>query len=556
MIYTPQAIYPIANNAPMTFKRTSLSVIVAAALMAMSSGMTYLLCTERNNNEIADLKQQITKLQAAEREAVVTKRISEQMGDIAMEQKLVSDRQRERAEEQSRVADIERGKAELERGLAVKAQHKAIVAARQADSMRVVADGQREKANRHMEEALVARAHADTSFYCSLGRSLAQTSIAQSGTQNRALAPLLAYSSYYFTKMYQGNLYQQDIFTALLNNANSAQQLVTHLTGSIRDMVRNDNSLIVVSDYGELALITPCDTYCDKLYDSTTRLLINDNTYNFRQVCVIDNTAYALDCNGTLVIAPLSGTVTYTPVTLPKPSVKQDHWAHLFVTDEGNLLAANQHQLCLLDNTGTMILGTRLFDNGITCIGKHGSSFYVFDNKHNVSTINGENLEIQDTKPFDVNELTANVTAYHYVQSKKLHILGLDNGTIYTFTDNMQRKNIRTAHTSPITQIQDYGWCVVTTAYDHTLRLWNLENFNAGGAIVPSKVEYRTWPLAIASNADKNTLYVGLASGNVKTLSISVDKNAQETRNNITREFTPAEWEYFIGSNVPYRTFK
>ena len=539
----------------MTFKRTSLSVLVAAALMAMSSGITYLLCTERNNYEIADLKQQITKLQAAEREAVVTKRISEQMGDIAMEQKLVSDRQRERAEEQSRVADIERGKAELERGLAVKAQHKAVVAARQADSMRVVADGQREKANRHMEEALVARAHADTSFYCSLGRSLAQTSIAQTGTQNRALAPLLAYSSYYFTKMYRGNLYQQDIFTALLNNANSAQQLVTHLTGSVRDIVRNGKSLVAVSDYGELALITPRKDN-SRLYDSATRLLINDNTYNFRQVCILDNTAYALDCNGTLVIAPLSGIGTYTPVTLPKPNTRQDRWTHLFVTDEGNLLAATQHQLCLLDHTGTMILGTRPFDNDITCIGKHEHSFYVFDNKHNVSTISGDNLEMLGTRTFSSSELTGNVTAYHYIEGKRLHIIGLDNGTIYTYTDDMQHMNIRTAHTSPITQIQDFGWCIVTTAYDHTLRLWNLDNFNDGGAIVPSKVEYRTWPLAIASNADKNTLYIGLASGNIKTLSISVDKNAQETRNSITREFTPAEWEYFMGSNVPYRSFK
>ncbi len=540
----------------MMFKRTSHSILATAALMAVSSCITYWLCTERDGREIADLKRQIIKLQAAEREAIVTKRISEQMGDIAMEQKLVSDRQRQRAEEQSRVAEIERGKAELERGLAVMAQHKAVVAAMQADSMRMVADGQREIANRHMEEALVARAHADTSFYCSLGRSLAQTSIAQTGTQNRALAPLLAYSSYYFTKMYQGALYQQDIFTALLKNSNSAQQFVTHLTGSIRDMVRYDNSLVAVSDYGELALITPRLANGDNLHDVTTRLLINDKSYNFRQVCVIDNTAYALDCNGTLVVAPLSGKGTYTPVILPKPNMKQDRWAHLFVTDEGKLLAASQHQVCLLDHAGTTILSTHLFDNDITCIGKHGGLFYVFDHQHNVSTLNGHNLEILATTAVNTNELTSDVTAYHYVESEKLHILGLANGTIYTCSEDLRHKNIRTAHTSPITQIQDYGWCIVTTAYDHTLRVWNLENFSDGGSIVPSKVEYKTWPLAIASSTDNNTLYVGLSSGNVRTLSISVDKNAQETRNNITREFTRAEWEYFIGSNVPYTLFR
>ncbi len=540
----------------MTLKSTSLSILVTASLMAISSGITYLLCTERDSREIADLRQQISQLQTAEREAVVTKRISEQMGDIAMEQKLVSDRQRKRAEEQSRVADIERGKAELERGLAVKAQHRAIVAARQADSMRLVADGQREIANRHMEEALAARAHADTSFYCSLGRSLAQTSIVQSGTQNSALAPLLAYSSYYFTKMYQGNLYQQDIFTALLNNANSSQQFVTRLTGSVRGIERYGRSFVAVSDYGELALITPHGNKGDKPNDYSVKLLISDNTYNFRQVCTLDDTAYALDCNGTLVVAPLSGRGTYTPVALPKASQKQDRWTHLFATDGGNLLVANQHQVCLLDPTGTTILHIRPFVDDITCIGKHGDSFYVFDNRRQVCVLDADNLETRQSVPFGTGELTGDVTAYHYVQSEKLHILGLDNGALYTYGDDMHRKNIRTAHTSPVTQIQDYGWCVVTTAYDHTLRLWNLDNFNGGGAVVPSKVEYRTWPLAIASSTDNNTLYVGLASGNVKTLSISVDKNAQETRNSITREFTPSEWEYFIGSNVPYRLFR
>ncbi len=540
----------------MTFKRTSLSILLTAALMAMSSGITYLLCTERDNHEMENLKEQVIKLQAAEREAIVTKRISEQMGDIAMEQKLVSDRQRERAEEQSRVADMERGKAELERGLAIKAQYRAIVAAKQADSMRIVADGQREKANLHMQEALVARAHADTSFYCSLGRSLAQTAIAQTGTQNRALAPLLAYSSYYFTKTYQGNLYQQDIFTALLNNANTAQQLVTKLKGGVRGIVRDGNSLAAVSDYGELVLITPNDTTDGKLASFTTRLLISDNSYNFRQVCIAGNMAYALDCDGTLVTAPLSGLGTYTPVLLPKPNFKQAHWTHLFVTDGGNILAANQHQIFLLDPTGTMILAKRSFDNDITCIGKHGNSFCVFDNKHQACMLSNDNLEVLKTKLFRTEDLTANVTAYHYVPSEKLHILGLDNGTVYTFSDDMQHKNIRTAHTSAITQIEDYGWCVVTTSYDHTLRLWNLESFKEGGAIVPSKVEYRTWPLAISASTDRNTLYVGLSSGNIRTLSISVDKNAQETRNNITREFTPTEWEYFMGSNVPYRTFK
>ena len=540
----------------MTLKRTSFSALATAALMAASSAITYLLCTERANREIADLEEQVTKLQEAEREAIVTKRISEQMGDIAMEQRLVSDRQRERAEEQSRMADIERGKAELERGLAVKAQYEAVTAARQADSMRILADNQREKANRHMEEALMARAQADTSFYRSLGRSLAQTSITQYGTQNRALSPLLAYSSYHFTKMYQGDIYQQDIFTALLNNANTAQRLVTHLKGGVRDIVRHNKFIVVISDYGELILITPVYDTSGKVHSYKQQVLINDNTYNFRKLYVRGNMAFALDCNGTLVKAPLAGKKMYTPVFLPASNMAKDTWTHLFVTANGNILAAGKRQMCLLDPTATKVISSRVFDDDITCIGKHGNSFYVFSSKQTFNVLSDSDLSTQKTIPFDDIDLRGNVTAYHYVPREKLQIIGLSNGTIYTFSENNKHVNIRTAHTSPITQIQNYGWCIVTASYDHTVRLWNIKDFKDNGIIVPSKVEYRSWPLAVASNADESILYVGLSSGNVKTLTISVDKNAQETRNNITREFTHDEWEYFMGGNMPYRTFK
>lgn len=541
----------------MTLKRTSFSTLATAALMATSSAITYLLCTEKANREIDDLKEQVEKLQAAEREALVTKRISEQMGDIAMEQKLVSDRQRERAEEQSRKADIERGKAELERGFAIKAQGEAVQAAKQADSMRNIAYIQRAKANQHMEEALKARAQADTSFYHSLGRSLAQTAITQTGTQNRELAPLLAYSSYYFTKKYDGNLYQQDIFTALLSNATTAQQPVTHLRGGVRGIVRHHGSFVAISDYGELVAITPHTAPDGQLADFTQRLLIDNKEYDFRQLCIVNNTAYVLDCNGTLIKAPLSGDgSTYTPIFLPKSNLKKDEWKYLIVTAGGNILAAGRHQLCLLDNTGTKIISTKIIDSDITAIGKQGNNVIVFDDTQTATTLEAKDLNVVYTFHYPDNKMHGIVTAYHFITRENMHILGMDNGTLYTYSETSRHRLWYTAHTSPITQIKDYGWCIVTASYDHTVRLWDFNSLKAGNAIVPSKVTYNTWPLAIAADTDRSTLYVGLSSGNIKTLSYSVDQNANETLRNIKREFTPGEWKYYMGQNVPYRTFR
>ena len=162
------------------------------------------------------LNNRINEMKAAEHNAIITKRISEQMEDIAYEQKALSDKQRMRAEEQSRIADIERGKAELERGLAVKAEQQARASAQEAETMRLIAEQQSVLATQHMEEALQARSHADTLFYQSLARSLAQTSITQYKSGDKSLAALLAYSAWYYTDKFKGNVYHQDIYTSLL----------------------------------------------------------------------------------------------------------------------------------------------------------------------------------------------------------------------------------------------------------------------------------------------------------------------------------------------------
>ena len=110
------------------------------AIAVIAGLVVYVLVSSGYKRHIESLENRIDEMEAAERNALITKRISEQMEDIAYEQKALSDKQRERAEEQSRRADIERGKAELERGLAVKAEQQARASAKQAEHMRKIAE--------------------------------------------------------------------------------------------------------------------------------------------------------------------------------------------------------------------------------------------------------------------------------------------------------------------------------------------------------------------------------------------------------------------------------
>ena len=183
-----------------------------SAIAIIAGLIVYVFVSSGYQTQIEELNNRINEMKAAEHNAIITKRISEQMEDIAYEQKALSDKQRMRAEEQSRIADIERGKAELERGLAVKAEQQARASAQEAETMRLIAEQQSVLATQHMEEALQARSHADTLFYQSLARSLAQTSITQYKSGDKSLAALLAYSAWYYTDKFKGNVYHQDIY--------------------------------------------------------------------------------------------------------------------------------------------------------------------------------------------------------------------------------------------------------------------------------------------------------------------------------------------------------
>jgi hypothetical protein len=55
---------------------------------------------------------------------------------------------------------------------------------------------------------------------------------------------------------------------------------------------------------------------------------------------------------------------------------------------------------------------------------------------------------------------------------------------------------------------------------------------------------------------DNWTLITGLADGDIESLHISVENNKDNVHDHIERNFTPQEWEYYIGEGVKYRRFK
>ena len=125
----------------------SLSALVVLAAVAVAA---YYMGRRQSRSELAVLQEEMDRLMAAEKDAAIVKRVSQQMEDIAYQQKAISDQQRDRAEEQSILATQSAERAEMERLAARDAEQKANTAAEVAQKERANAERQQEIASELM----------------------------------------------------------------------------------------------------------------------------------------------------------------------------------------------------------------------------------------------------------------------------------------------------------------------------------------------------------------------------------------------------------------------
>ena len=151
---------------------------------------------------------QLREANEAQKSAIITRRVSSQLEEIAYQQKDISDAQKQEAENQKLIAEQMRDHAELEREKAIVAQQAALEAYEQMDAQKRIAEQRR-------AEAEVAQMRADSLARLALARSLAVQATKQYEVGNKPLAALLSYSAWKFTAENQGDLYLPALYKAL-----------------------------------------------------------------------------------------------------------------------------------------------------------------------------------------------------------------------------------------------------------------------------------------------------------------------------------------------------
>lgn len=514
-------------------------------IAAVSGAATYFVCDSIYNSKIESLQEEITMLQKTAEEAKVTQRISEQMEDIAFQQKNISDKQREAAEEQKKIADIERGKAEIERGLAKAAEQKAIASAAEAEQMRLVADQQREEAVRNMHAAELARAQTDTLYYLSLGSSLAQSSTSF-GNRVDNLRRLLAYSSWYYTKEYGGDVYNEDIFKALLFSSNNFERVNTSMQGNVRAIhmvtIEGKRWALGVTDYHEVFCFNT-----DRVHN-----LFNAPGYNFCDMTIVDdNRCATLTYDGRVTLTNYSTAAKSIPIEEKEILLPKGQWRKItMLKDKSAIACLSSDRVTWLDAKTLNTIAEQKVEGDPTVMGLAGNQLEIFgkDNKHYTS------VEVGVLVPAHFSRINKRITAYNHIPGSDLHCMGTEDGTIYITSEKEHTVLHKlTGHDGAVTSLCNVGNYLVSISYDRRLRYWDV---TATSSIIANfSVAFDKWPLTFDFDSVEEMLWVGNADGHVNRYCVNPNLNAQNVQSLLTEDFTKPDWDRYIGPHVPFRSF-
>ena len=542
--------------------------LIALAVVAGVAALAYRMGYNRSRTELASLKEEMEQMEAAGKDAAIVKRVSQQMEDIAYQQKAISDQQRDRAEEQSILATQNAYRAEMESRAAHEAELKAQSAAQVAERERANAERQQEIAVEQRDEATHAKNVADTLNRRTQARSLAVSSQVRREAGEPEVADLLAYASWYFLKNNRGNQYYSETFKSLTQATDGILRYKMKEGGAVNALAKvpgRPGQCVAVSNFGEVERLTVNASQGGKRISSNA--LLFNSLFDFRDVLIKDNSIYALSLKGPLCVLDFEG--NHVEVQLP-----EDNYFKLVPIGDGLLVAGRKSLSWYSDGkiTGSEELPGTLSAiverEGVTCL-------FFTDGGYAEMDVAGR---IVEKAPL----LKGVVTAAYYDKASKCLLLGVEDGTVYPVNQYDRVMETMAAHKAKCMDITMLGPVVVTGGYDKTAYIWNMDNllFESGLSfreelqkekvekrvsgsqevptewLVPVDYTFDGWTLAVCGDEDGKSVWIGTSSGNVMLLNASADDMAQQLHNKLKRNLTQQEWTRYVGVSIPYMTFK
>ena len=487
------------------------------------------------HQEQTSLVAQLRQATEIQKEAIITRRISTQLEEIAYQQKEISDVQRQEAVSQTIIADQMRNHAEEEREKALFAQQAAIEAFDQMEEQKKIAETRR-------EEAISAQLKADTLASIALGRSLGSQASTQYVAGNRELALLLSYSAWKFTSENNGDVYQPAIFDALLQTGDLSKSMSLH-KGAIRDLYLSADEkgdfLLSAGQFGELILWRINDD--DIVVEST---LVNNPVYDFRRVVAdaANKRFIALSYTNKLVIVDSDKKIQ--EVLLPSKDVvgmKMVEGKVFIAFAKGDIYIGtmDKWEFSLFYQHTDNITAFSMVDENCVIGDKKGGVFYID--------------KVGNALPLS-NKSGQNVVCVQSLPQNGVFATGYKTGLVVIGDKQTNKSKELIGHISPVTEIWYANDKLFTSSYDGTVRLWNIaDESNIVSSIVYQPQE---WIHAFVIDKEGKRIFAGDEKGILSMIPIFPEQMAEQIRKRLVRNFTHDEWQYYIGELSNYETYK
>ena len=471
--------------------------------LLLALGVLYLHSRHQDTARIHELEAKVVVLQKQGETSELDRSVSEQMEDIAHSQQALSEERSREAIRQSEIAQAATLRSEAERRNALKAQ-----------------------------------AAAETSAAEALARTLGSQSYSIYQTGNTEVGNMLAYASYLYTHDYGGNLYVPIVFQALMQSAGGRHSWNIH-NGSISRLAISprDGRLLTVSTFGEI--------FSHQIHGSqmqTTRLM-SDKHFWFSDLYVApDGKVYAISYTGQLVISDGQQTRVMVVENISKPFSLQN------LNDGKSLLIVGENSVALFDNATERIIATRRLDFQVISTGRRDNKPLLFDHRGQMHLVNSLDKMTSEKVP-----VKGKVTAYASNRKEHLTAYGMADGTIW-LTDGSGKIHQLLEHLSRVTKLMFNGKRLYSSSYDGKLLFWPIESNSQINAVTLYQSAH--WLNDFTFSDNKDYILVGEHNGSVTQCLISLPKIAERLRQNVKRNFTQEEWNYYVGKGIPYRKVK
>lgn len=536
-------------------RRRNLTRVVVSFFLITLSLLTLWAYIERNRSSRNEKLALTEKKKAENQEAFanIQKKKAEENALKAVMEKVNADKAKLNAFEQRKIAVTNAKEAEIQKLKAEKALLTADEARKAAEIDKKIAIAQKQLSDSLKTIAFESEKNAYRLRILSLASNLAiKSSEAKKGTYEEGVKPLLALQSHKFNKTFKGKAFDTDIFKALFSSMRYYQNKSEYVHNFHTDYVK----AVCYSPDGKTIYSTGFDGQV--IAANADNLQVSPQNFA-PQTALMEN--LQLNHIFNKIIASADKNIFVYNMESPGEKPKVIAGAH---PDKISSIVWLNNQIvssCLdnkirVFNPTTLKLETSFTlpskplcmsvneTKDLICIGCENGKVYLL--KTNMVGAYSEPVELCKVS-------NANITCIDLSVDASKIICGTSDGNLIIVEPNNSCNKPITilAHASGIGAVKfnPKENLVASAGYDSYVKLWNINSPDEPPVIFE---EHDRWVLALAFSPDGSQLVSCGKDKSVRTYIIQPSKMVNYLETKVNRNFTNNEWNYFIGSDIPY----